>query len=390
MPRRALITIAADGATAWLPLPAEAGTRARPGLPAPADAGDELTVVVPAEAAALLPAPALAGNRNQRRRAIAYAVEEQLAAPVESVHVALSGDERVVAVVARRCLHEWLSMLRAAGLEPDRMLPESALLPAPEQGSALWIDRDRYVLHGGGTTLVCGPGQLAPHLALLGSDRPRPVHVTSGSESLHAEAAAAGIDAAAARPVVDPLAWLAGRIDSTAVPNLLQGEHAPRRRHLSVQRRWRLAAALAAAALIGVCVHALIERWMLLHRLDAQHAEMSQLYRQIVPAAGAVPDPSAALRSRLSALTPGARADALALLAQVAPVVAASGAYTLDAVEVRGDGAELTLRAGDVASLDALRRQIDALPGLSAELAAATPGVNGAEGRLRIRRGGAA
>ncbi|HET6604046.1 MAG TPA: type II secretion system protein GspL [Xanthomonadaceae bacterium] len=390
MPRRALITIAADGATAWLPLPAETGTRARPGLPAPAEVEDELILVVPAEAVATLPAPVLAGSRNQRRRAVLYAVEEQLAAPVESLHVALSGDERTIAVVSRRQLQDWLSMLRTAGLEPDRMVPESVLLPTPGEGVSLWIDRDRYLLRTADTVLVCAPGQLAGHLALSGQGVLRRVEVSAGSERLYGEAAAAGIDASAAQSIADPVALLAGRAQDTAVLDLLQGEHAPHRRRRNLQRRWRLAAALAAAALIGLCAHALVERWMLLHRLEAQHAQMSQLYRQVVPAAGQVPDPAAALRSRLSALAPGARADALALLAQVAPVVAASGTYILDAVEVRGDGAELTLRAGDVAALDALRRQLDALPGLSAELTAATPGVNGAEGRVRVRRAGAA
>ena len=39
------------------------------------------------------------------------------------------------------------------------------------------------------------------------------------------------------------------------------------------------------------------------------------------------------------------------LLAQVAPLIAGSGMYTLDAIEFRADTLELTLRTRDVAAL---------------------------------------
>jgi hypothetical protein len=79
-------------------------------------------------------------------------------------------------------------------------------------------------------------------------------------------------------------------------------------------------------------------------------------------------------------------AGALALLAQVAPLLAAAPQVFLKGIEYRAGALELVLLAPGVAALDAVRESIASQPGLGAELAAASASERGTEGRLRITR----
>src|SRR5208282_2810021 len=77
--------------------------------------------------------PARSGAKLQQL--VPYALEEHLAADIDELHFALGrraadSTRTPVAVVARSLMDEWLGMLRAAGLEPECLYPDSELLPA--------------------------------------------------------------------------------------------------------------------------------------------------------------------------------------------------------------------------------------------------------------------
>src|SRR5690606_35843292 len=140
MPRQLLIRLAPDGAAAWCAVERDGrvlhGERA--GLPPPGDDVTAITVLVPAEDVLVLPMPDLPGSARQRLKALPFAIEEQLAAPVEQQQVAPASDPSLVLVVARPRLGSWLAQLREAGLSPARVLPDACLAP-----------RGAVVLHGG-------------------------------------------------------------------------------------------------------------------------------------------------------------------------------------------------------------------------------------------------
>src|SRR5687767_385602 len=144
-----LIRLQPDGAAEWLALSRDGRVLAGPLPGFPNEGGERIDVLVPSEAVLLLRAPRVARQRRQLEQALPFAIEEHLAAPVESVHVAPvaldSGDSLVVAVVARAQLDAWLAALRGAGIEPDRLIPESWLLPYEEHATVL-VDGERAVL----------------------------------------------------------------------------------------------------------------------------------------------------------------------------------------------------------------------------------------------------
>src|SRR6202162_4335917 len=120
--------------------------------------------------------PVKAGTRLAQL--VPYALEEQLADNIEELHFALgkrSGDSprAPVAVVARSLLQEWLTTVRAAGIEPAAIYADSDLLPQnPGQAVAL-LEADAVVVRPPGGTPVTLPADAleeALEIALAGAE----------------------------------------------------------------------------------------------------------------------------------------------------------------------------------------------------------------------------
>jgi general secretion pathway protein L len=390
MPHSLLIRLFAGGATEWLAQGRDGAVLQGPVSGLPQVAADEVVLLLPAEDVLLLAAPRIGRSRAQTAQALPFAIEEQLAAPVEAQHVAFddrgSGDSVAVAVIARQRLDAALAALQAAGITVERAYAESQLLPLSDGMATAWIDGDRTLLRW--TTsgaLVTSTAHLADIIALLRDSDvgARPWRIFS--DDAGAVPATLG---STAEPVGTPLRWLASRLAQVDGPQLLQGDYRPARRRSESRGLWRWAAGLAAAALLFVLLQAGVERAQLQALVAERQAEMEQLLRHALPGVQRVVDPVAQLRIELERSAGPQLQGALPLLAHVAPVLAGSGRYTLEGIDYRGGALELVVIAPDIAALDALRERIAALP-MQVELPSAVPGSRGVEGRLRIRGAGA-
>lgn len=360
-----------DGRSQWL----AADGRVCDGLPTPSE-NLHLTVLVPGEDVLLLETARVARSPHQLDQAIPYAIEDQLAAPVESQHVAwaaaASRDRLRVAVAAHARMAAWIEPLQAAGLQPDVLMPDSLALAAGERPQLL-VEGDRCLLrldHSRALALETATVQaLSAQLPsrvdgwLVATDRaPLPLHEQH-------------------RPS-NALACLAGG----AVPpvlNLLQGRYAPRRRADGAQRGWRLAALLAVAAVLLGLLAAVIDQRKLAARVAQQEQEMTRLYLRAVPDASTADNPAQQLQSVLAAQGLGHADAALDVLARAAPALAADTRISLESLDYREGRLDLGLQAADVAGLDALRQRLLAA-GLPVEITSSTPGTQGVQGRLRI------
>lgn len=372
-----LIRWFADDRSVWLKLDAAGRPRGgvQAGLPA-AGEGESISVVVPAEDVLLLSAPRVARSERQLAQALPYAIEDQLAVPVETQHVAWAPsadpDRVQVAVIAKSRLDALLSRLRAAGLEPDALLPEPLLLPFAPGRAALLAEPGRVLIRSEETRAVAvTPEELPIFLSASPTDA-----VLAGGVELD-------IPAVTTRRVDDALLAYADAHDISQPLNLLQGTYAPRRRDAAQRRGWQRVAALAAGVILIAFAHLAIERQQLAATVEAQQAEMADLLRRAVPGTQRIVDPEQQLRAALAATGEGQGERALALLAAAAPALAADAQLSLDALDYRNEVLELTVTAPDIATLEALRTRLRAAD-LPVELAAATPGSRGVEGRLRI------
>lgn len=358
------------------------------------------TVLVPVEDCLLLEAEVAARSREQLLRAVPFAVEDQLAEPVEGLHFSAAphprGRGQLVAAVRRERLQGWLDDLATRGLRPDRVLVDALLLPLDDGAASVLADGDRMLVRTGvARAFATDAAELAGWLDL--SDLPRDPQGRGVLRALGGRLPV--LDAA--RYVVarepgaeDPRAALAALARARGVveglPDLLVGPFAPGHREAPLRRRWRLAALVAAAAVVLGFGGLLLDRYLLSQRLAALDAEMAAVWTRLHPGSAVPPNLVERLRADYRAAG-GVRGDggALGLLAQVAPLLGARPQVFVKGVEFRAGTLELVLIAPGVSDLDQLRESIAALSGLTAELAAASASERGTEGRVRVQRRGA-
>lgn len=391
MPDRLLIRLAPDGGLTWLRQGGAARAPASmPGAP-PASvlaAVDEIVVLVPAADVLVTEASLSARNRLQLMQALPYAVEEQLLGPLEDLHFAASrGTSGTfgVAVVAKAKLRGWLAQLAEAGIRPDTVLPESLALRATVQQASLMIDGDRAVARlAPWSAFACSVAELSGWLALAS-----PRHALDVHDFRAAPALALPLHPASYHERQrDPLAFLAGGF-AAAPLNLLDGEFAPRHRHARGRHWWRVAAVLAAAVVVLAFAGLGADVWRLSResaRIDTLSQDaLRKAFPDIDAAQLARVGPEQLMRSRLERQHGGeSSSGVLHMLAQVAPILGESTRMQVRGIEYRNGVLEVALRAPDMGALDLVRERVTTIPGLKAELTAASPGTDGIDGRVRI------
>ncbi len=376
---RALLRLRPDGHAEWLD-PDRPGAPPRAGVPAAAP-GLAVLLAVPAEDVLLLELARPPGRGAQLAQAVPFAVEDQLAGPIEAQHVAWreapGAPARLQVAVARReAVQAWLGRGAEAGAPAQAAWSEAALL-AP---GTLLVEPGRALARlADGRALAGEPAEVMALLQALG--------IGHGALSLRlADGAEApvGWQGGAARAVGPALAVLAEGL-AAAGPDLLQGAFAPVARGAGARQSWRLAAALLAAAGVLAFAGLVFERQGYAALVEAQQAEAEALVRRVAPDARTglgFAEASAVLAQAAGQGAAGAE-GALGLLARAAPGLADDPRLELQAVEFRSGQLDLVVVGPDVAALDALRGRLAAATG-RAELTAATPGTRGVEGRLRL------
>ncbi|MEO0465738.1 MAG: type II secretion system protein GspL, partial [Pseudomonadota bacterium] len=105
-------------------------------------ASDDVVVFVPGIDVASHNASVPARREREARKAAAFSIEDDVAEPVEALHVALSpkgdDDQRTILVCSSKLMAAWTERLDEAGLHDAMILPEFAVLP--ELNSAIDIE----------------------------------------------------------------------------------------------------------------------------------------------------------------------------------------------------------------------------------------------------------
>ncbi|MDR3389160.1 MAG: type II secretion system protein GspL [Rudaea sp.] len=394
MSDRLLLRLHADGSLAWLAQDAQGRplSGANAGVP-PAETLTRvrrILVLVPAEQVLLLDTPRMSAQRAQFAKALPFALEDQLASPVEELHFALPerlNESRVpVAIVERNILRRWLERLARDGIRPDALIPETLALPP----GCVVIEPDRALLRTAPAQAgACDLAALPDWLDLFAANAGEPVALDVLD---FRSAPALSLPVAIAHyheRQRDPLAFFAAQLHAEPALNLLQGQFAPAHRHAPALRLWRNAAVLAAAAVLLLFVYYGVDCWRLASesaRLDtAMRGVLHEGFPEMDNVAG---DPRQLMDSALMRMRGGADAGGLLrVLNQIAPTLGSTTRMTLRSVEYHNATLELGLRAPDVPALDLMRERLANLPGLKVEVTAATSADNGIDGRLRIVAG---
>lgn len=239
-------------------------------------------------------------GRHPSRETLAYAVEEQLAAPLDAMHLAFGpvddGGRRQVLVVELACLHRVMAGLQAQGIDPVAVHVDADLLRA-EQACALWFE-GRWLLGGSEGIRLAISAQAAQVL-------------TQQCAALRWWAEPGSMEATGYDQQVD-----------SAVETLVQGKAgAVDLRQGGMRRRrkgpvWHGLAAGALLALLMVCLSDHLRVEWLMQQAARQHVENVQAVQRWAPGQ----PPGADLAARISLLEklprPSTAVEQLALFAE--------------------------------------------------------------------------
>lgn len=395
MPDRLLIRLDRNGGLTWLRQSQDGGLLSSSQSGAPpinaASTAAEVVVLVPTEDVLVTSARVHARSNAQRLQAIPFAVEDQLLGAVEDQHFAIEDsdtDQVGVVVVTRQQMRHWMDQLATAGVRADIVIPDSLALTTNPEGASILVDGDRVIARlAPWSAMACTRADLPAWLNLTREEgKERKIEVHEFGDGAMPELDVAATDHHAG--LVDPLAYLAGQMRKPVI-NLLGGEFASAHRHARAARWWRRALAIAAALVVLAFVHRAIEVSQLARNVERIDTAMSDSLLRTFPDLGAAERaraPQGVMRDRLERLRGGDESSGLLrVLGQVAPVLGRTTRTQMRGLEFRNGILELGLRSPDVATLDNIREQISAIPGLVAEVTASVPADTGVDGRIRIR-----
>jgi len=367
-------------------------------------AGRRIAAIVPSSDVLMteVELPQKSGVRPQQ--IAPFALEEQLAADIETLHFAVGArDERTgrtaVAVVARALIDQWLSALAAEGLTPAVVCAEAALLPDNPGHTVMMIDGDMLsVRRAGQTPLALPAADLAAALEAslgpeLGGDN-LIIYATPSDWHRHSSQAEALRSRCASLKVqllnAGPLPLLAPQLAGGQFINLLAGDFAPKSSFGSDWRRWRLAAVLA-AALLAVHIGGLSLELLQQQRSErALDEAIGNVARRALPGDSG----TGAVRSRVEQRLLAAQGQSggtglLPALAALAQAVSSVNGASVQVLSFRDGGLDLQLKAGDASSLERVDQALRS-SGWHAELTSGAAAGSAYEGRIEMRPAGSA
>lgn len=274
---------------------------------------------------------------------------EYSAQPIDQLHVAVGRDDgeggRCVGLVPLETMREWLASVEEAGFDPERVIPETLLLPAPVEGFATWDSGPLRLYRARDEAFAAEPE--------LG-------------ELLLAGRGAAPIESGSFGP------GLAQALEQAPL-DLRQGPFGRRRDwRVAPARARRLALLTAALLLVSLAVQvAAIARYNF--AADDAEAETRQVAAAALPRSPGLADPEAELTRRLAELR-GGGAGFGATAGALFEGVRATPNVELTALAFAPDGTlRATAQADTPAAIEALRQRVEA-SGFTAEAGAPRSG----------------
>lgn len=361
--------------------------------------GRQVIVVVPGTDVILTKVAVPTRNRNRMAAAVPYLLEDQLAADVDESHFALGerdAEGRVaVAVVSQARMDAWLAGLAEAGLQADKLIPETLLLPYAPDTWTLLIERDRVNLRSaaqGGLSMDSANADFILRRSLAEAE--------AGPQRLHAwvahDAADAvmlpddlGLDMRIEPLDVPPLAFLARQAHEESVLDLLQGRYSRREQLGKMWRPWRPVAALLAVWVVLEFGVKIFQHQELQAQDSALREEISQIYLQAFPEAKRVVDARLQMEQHLSALRGGTGnvGEFLKLLADVSGPTAGLGGVEIDRLSYKEGELNIALMISDLQRLEQLKDSLSGDAHMTVEIQSATSRNNRVEARLQIKGG---
>ena len=321
-------------------------------------------------------------------QAAPYALEEQFAEDVDTLHFAIGtreSDGRIpVAVVARATMDAWLAPFTAAGVHPTALYPDLYGLPTPQdvQWTALAEPEVVTVRSGTAAGFVCTPDTLDSYLQLAPLTQNLQLQICEGCDTDFTRLS---------RPVELRPGWpraldcLIAHLNLDTAINLLQGTYSAQRDFLKLWKPWRLAAALAVVWLTLTLTGVGISAWRDARELQRLDDANLQRFQSLFPSETRIVDLPAQAEQQLTMLKGGdTGAGLFSLLDAAAAGLASEAGLSLQTLQFREGALYLSLTGNDLQALERLREWFGQRAGVRLEVQSANSSSLGVQIRLKL------
>jgi general secretion pathway protein L len=344
--------------------------------------------------------------------ALPYALEEQVAADVETLHF-VAGDrresgKRPVAAIARKTLDGWLAQLDEAGIQPWKVIPENyglARIPGTmsvlvDGSTVMFNDGEdlEFVLEGAtpSDALVAAgrisdqreddaPPEQAGHLIVYcdAADEERLSHDWIAlRHELHSVDINLLPDGALPR--------LAVTVAAGRGVNLLQGRYGPKADYGSWLRPWRVAASLLLVLVIVGFAGKAADYWRLSQEEAVLQERFTQAYQQVRPGnSGPILDPVGAVNSlKRSAGGTTVTPVFLASLNELSAAMTRNANASIEAISYRAGVIDVRLNSPDVETVGSIQKAINESGTFVASIQSTDRVADRINSRIQIREAG--
>ncbi|NIV18163.1 MAG: hypothetical protein GWN47_07050 [Woeseiaceae bacterium] len=349
--------------------------------------------------------------------ALPYALEEQLADDVESLHFAAGARRESgripVAVVADESMQDWLNRLAEAGVRASRLVPENYGLARIPGTTSLLVAESKVMFNDGDDTEFVMEGvKPSDALAVAGTlEESSADHIASEETPSSASHLLVYCDPKDEERLQHD--WIALRhelssVDLNLLPdgvlprlavtvaagqgvNLLQGKYGPKLELGAVFRPWKMAAILLVALGSVLLGGKFADAWRLSQEADALKEQFTLEYRQIVPGdTREIIDPVAKVNAlRRSFGSPVAATIFLPTIEQLGMAIKENDAAVIENITYRAGVVNVRLSAPDVPTLDKIQKKVSESGRFIAEIKSTDQVGDRISSRIQIQEPGA-
>lgn len=354
--------------------------------------GKLIRLYAPAQDVRLLTAAVPAKQASKAVLAVPYALEDQFAEDVETLHFAIAGSAQAngewpVAVVSAQHMRDWLAPFNARGLVPEALIPETLALPWREDGRWTVLAEPGHLTVRTGPTagFGCLEEDLELFLGLAEGETKQPLRILI-TQGVDADFTKLERDVELLPGLSHPLEALARHYRAPQSINLLQGPFAMRRALAREWQAWKtpalLLVALFALAVIGNGVSALV----LKSQVTRQQQANEERFRALFPAEQRIVNLGVQAEQQFTALQGGARgASLLSLIDAFAGGLKAAPTLQVDGMQYREGALFLSLSGTDLSALDQLKTHFaGGKGGARLEVQSANSGEGGVQIRMKL------
>lgn len=357
-------------------------------------AGRRVVVFVPGADARLASVSVPARAPQKILQAAPYALEEQLAEDVDTLHFAIGtpgtgpDGSHPVAVVARSRVEAWLAPLRAHSVRPDALVPATLCLPPPDAGHWTGVAEPGRVTVRTGlcSGFECAPEDLATFMQIADPDAKVPLRLFVSRE-VEFDFSTVGRPLELMPGYGSGLEVLARYWNPASSINLLQGAYSERQDWQRLAQPWRLAGALALAWVAVGAIQTATAAWRTGKELDAQSQSNFARCQQVFPKDCVRAELMPAVveqQARLLHGGAGKGAPLFRLLGSLGAALQANAGLTLESMQFREGALYLNLTGTDLQALEALRGWYAARHEAALEVQAANATAGGVQIRLKL------